>query len=115
MESVFSLCIAIFTGVIAYRNQNKRIKLIKSERDIYKNQVNRYSQIAQRSIEEAKQQKENTYKSYLWQAEAKELVTELLKRTFDDGTPKVTAQCVTNNYDQNIVVGLLLNEKYKVE
>jgi len=43
------------------------------------------------------------------------LVTELLKRTFDDGTPKVTAQCVTNKYDQNIVVGLVLNEKYKVE
>ncbi len=115
MELVFSLCIAIFTGVIAYRNQNKRIKLIKSERDIYKNQVNRYSQIAQRSIEEAKQQKENTYKSYLWQADAKELVIELLKRTFDDGTPKVIAQCVTNKYDQNIVVGLVLNEKYKVE
>ena len=29
------------------------------------------------------------------------MVTELLKRTFDDGTPKVTAQCVTNKYDQN--------------
>ena len=114
MEQIISICIAICTGIVAYRKQNKRVRAIEEDRDKYKNQVNRYYQVANLAVQEAKKQKDNIYNSELWQVDTRELIGELLKRTFDDGQPKVMAQCVTNNYNEKILVGLLLNEKYKV-